>query len=528
MEPNTHSSVGPGAGGRSDWLVSLTAAVDALDAEDLTGLPDATLAEQLLELRRLVDRLEGQWLQRLAAVDARGAAGAEQGIQVGSTAAWLRRRLHVGAGAAASLVRTARALFRGPLTATAAALTAGEITTAHAAVVAHGTRDLPAQVVAEAEPVLVEAAGRLDPPRLRPVLDHLQQVTDPDGADRESERRQQRRGLWLAPTWEGMVALHGLLDPEGGHTLLAALEPLARPADGQDGRSGDQRRADALVELARRNLESGRLPQTGGVRPQLAVVVDLHSLLDPHGAMAGEVVAGEVAGRGRWPRRSVGGWPATARSPECWSAASPPTDTPATAPPAARDRRPGTDPGSRRWGSGCGRRWLGCRRSWAAPPANPWRLAAPPGSSPPPSAPRWPSVTGLCVPRLLPTPDLVRGPSSDQLARRRPDRPDQPGPPLSGPSSGGARGRLAAGPRPRWRLERPTAPSTTPGRGLRPPRQGRVAPLLTVPGEWTGPNNPDHRGRRARGPERPRPPCQATAWGPSTPTTVPGNYIGPK
>src|SRR5215211_1233376 len=293
MEPNTHSSVGPGAGGRSDWLVSLTAAVDALDAEDLTGLPDATLAEQLLELRRLVDRLEGQWRQRLAAVDARGAAGAEQGIQVGSTAAWLRRRLHVGAGAAASLVRTARALFRGPLTATAAALTAGEITTAHAAVVAHGTRDLPAQVVAEAEPVLVEAAGRLDPPRLRPVLDHLQQVTDPDGADRESERRQQRRGLWLAPTWEGMVALHGLLDPEGGHTLLAALEPLARPADGQDGRSGDQRRADALVELARRNLESGRLPQTGGVRPQLAVVVDLHSLLDPHGAMAGEVVAGE-------------------------------------------------------------------------------------------------------------------------------------------------------------------------------------------------------------------------------------------
>jgi hypothetical protein len=229
MEPNIHSSVGPGAGGRSDWLVSLTAAVDALDAEDLTGLPDATLAEQLLELRRLVDRLEGQWRQRLAAVDARGAAGAEQGIQVGSTAAWLRRRLHVGAGAAASLVRTARALFRGPLTATAAALTAGEITTAHAAVVAHGTRDLPAQVVAEAEPVLVEAAGRLDPPRLRRVLDHLQQVTDPDGADRESERRHQRRGLWLAPTWEGMVALHGLLDPEGATPCWPPWSPSPVP-----------------------------------------------------------------------------------------------------------------------------------------------------------------------------------------------------------------------------------------------------------------------------------------------------------
>jgi hypothetical protein len=64
-----------------------------------------------------------------------------------------------------------------------------------------------------------------------------------------------------------MVALHGLLDPEAGQTLLAALEPLARPANGEDPRSSDQRRADALTELARRALEGGQLPQTGGVRP---------------------------------------------------------------------------------------------------------------------------------------------------------------------------------------------------------------------------------------------------------------------
>jgi hypothetical protein len=48
------------------------------------------------------------------AVDARGAAGADQGVQAGSTAGWLRARLRMGAGAAASRVRTARALFRGP------------------------------------------------------------------------------------------------------------------------------------------------------------------------------------------------------------------------------------------------------------------------------------------------------------------------------------------------------------------------------------------------------------------------------
>jgi hypothetical protein len=94
--------------------------------------------------------------------------------------------------------------------------------------------------------------------------------------------------VWLASTWEGMVAVNGLLDPEAGQTLVAALEPLARPADSQDPRSGGQRRADALVELARRSLENGQLPQTGGVRPQLTVTVELDSLLSHPGGVGGE------------------------------------------------------------------------------------------------------------------------------------------------------------------------------------------------------------------------------------------------
>jgi hypothetical protein len=90
-------------------------------------------------------------------------------------------------------------------------------------------------------------------------------------------------------TVDGMVALQGLLEPEAGQTLTAALDPLTRPATADDARSGDQRRADALVELARRNLEAGQLPQTGGVRPQLNVIVDLDSLLGHPGALGGEL-----------------------------------------------------------------------------------------------------------------------------------------------------------------------------------------------------------------------------------------------
>src|ERR671910_333865 len=291
MDSNTHSTQPPGPppGGPPPKLASLTAAVEELAAQDLDRLDDAALAAQVLELRRLLDRLEGHWLHQLATVDGRGAAGAEADQQIGSTAAWLRNRLHLGARTATSAVRTARALFRGPLTKTARALTSGELSPVHAQVVAHGTHHLPEHVTVEAEPVLVQAARQLDPTGLRRLLGHLLQLADPDSADRDRARRHARRGLWLAPTFEGMVAVDGLLEPEAGQTLLAALEPLARPADAQDARSGSQRHADALAELARRHLEAGRLPQAGGVRPQLTVTVDLDSLLGRSNAVGGEV-----------------------------------------------------------------------------------------------------------------------------------------------------------------------------------------------------------------------------------------------
>jgi len=285
MNSNTHST---------DGLVGLAALVDQLVAQDLTGVTDAVRAERVLVLRRLLDRLEGHWLAELAGVDARGAAGADQGVQAPSTASWLRSRLRMGAAAASSAVRTARALFRGPLTATAQAVTDGDLSAAHAAVLAAGTQDLPLHVTAEAEPVLVDAARRLDPPRLRRLLGHLRLVADPQSERDRAERRHQDRWVRLTPTFEGMVVIDGLLEPEAGQTLLAALEPLARPHSAQDDRSGGQRTADALAELARRQLEGGRLPQTGGVRPQLAVLVDLDSLQGRPGAVGGDTQAGAL------------------------------------------------------------------------------------------------------------------------------------------------------------------------------------------------------------------------------------------
>ena len=64
MDSNTHST--------RQWArhrsraVRWRLAVDGLAGQELDRLADAVLAERVLVLRRLLDRLEGQWLQQLA------------------------------------------------------------------------------------------------------------------------------------------------------------------------------------------------------------------------------------------------------------------------------------------------------------------------------------------------------------------------------------------------------------------------------------------------------------------------------
>src|SRR5918998_823349 len=232
MESNTHSAEPPGPpplpDRHPDELAELAAVLDRLAACDLDRLPDTALAERVLALRPLLDRLDGEWLKTLAAVDARGAAGAEDGLEVGSTAGWLRRRLRLAPSTAATAVRTARALFRGPLSQTAQALCEGEISAAHAEVATHSTKDLPTHVCADADPVIVDAARQLDPAQLRRLVGHLRLVIDPEGADAAAQRRHERRGLWLTPTLDQLVAIDRVLEAEARPIVLAALEPVAR------------------------------------------------------------------------------------------------------------------------------------------------------------------------------------------------------------------------------------------------------------------------------------------------------------
>jgi hypothetical protein len=97
------------------------------------------------------------------------------------------------------------------------------------------------------------------------------------------------RFLHLSQTLDGVFYLNGRLDAEGGATLQTALNAVGGPPAPGDHRAPKQRRADALVELARRQLDQGDLPEVGGQRPHLALIVEAATLAKRPGSPAAEL-----------------------------------------------------------------------------------------------------------------------------------------------------------------------------------------------------------------------------------------------
>ena len=112
----------------------LRAAAAGLDVEGLSGVE---LGERIVELRVVIDGLEGVWSGLVAAFDGSGAVAAEAG-----TAAWLRAACRLSPAVARSRVVLARRLARRPEV--AAALVAGSISVDHARLLGKALEELDA------------------------------------------------------------------------------------------------------------------------------------------------------------------------------------------------------------------------------------------------------------------------------------------------------------------------------------------------------------------------------------------------
>jgi hypothetical protein len=208
--------------------------------------------------------------------------------------AWLRHLLRVRPAEAKQMVTLAAAVDTG-FAATGRAVAGGQVSLAHAAAVHRAVAAIPDQAGAwvrpDAEARLLEWSKEHDPKVIARLGRHILEVIDPDGAEeilrRQLERQEraaaQAAELRLMPEGDGRVRLAGWLDTEGAETLRAALDPLAAPQpagpEGPDPRSHPRRMADALVELARRALRGGDLPDNGGQPPTLVLTLGYDQLL---------------------------------------------------------------------------------------------------------------------------------------------------------------------------------------------------------------------------------------------------------
>ena len=302
-------------------MSELLSVIDAMASVDAHALPSSVQLVDTEELIQARDRLDAVIARRLQAMDVTEVTVAECGRAIRS---WLVEEMYRSPTEAGRMLAAARAMPVYPTL--AAAFSAGDISAEHVRVILGCLRQLPhgtEQTAAHLQ-ILLDAARAMDPVTLGQVV---REILLRSGADEDREAAQQRRyaDRWarFSTTFAGMVHLEGMLDPESGRTLLIAVEAMMTvsrpPVDGDPPDWGDadsdirtvgQRRADALVDLARCALADGDLPDHGGDRPQVLVTID-------YDALAAQLAAPDPTGTLNGPLRPIPITPETARRLAC-------------------------------------------------------------------------------------------------------------------------------------------------------------------------------------------------------------------
>ena len=293
-------------GSVDEALAVLDEALSQCLAVPLWARTPQQLAGYLDRVQALEQRLLAVKLALVREVDALGVAQ-QQGAA--NMVAWLRDRHRISGGAAHRTVKLAKALDK-QLPAVARAVADGVVNVEQAQLIAAAVARVPAEVRAQAEARLVADAAVFGPRELGRLGERVLAHVAPELA---AERAEEELARLESDAYHGRelhvvdapgtcrVRVHGYLDREGGAVLRAALDPLTTPCgtkDEPDLRGPEQRRADALVEICRRVLATGELPDNGGDRPQLVVTVDYDTLrgqlgaatLDDGGQLSADIV----------------------------------------------------------------------------------------------------------------------------------------------------------------------------------------------------------------------------------------------
>jgi hypothetical protein len=259
-------------------LELLQAGLAGLDATDATDLPDGQVRDEVAALLVAFNQLTAVLSQRVGVFDARGLCE-DDGLR--TTRTWLTAFGRMSQGAASGWLSRARLLRELP--ALAAAAGRGEVSAEHVAKVDALASRVGIKEAAGFDEILADVSSRANPAETQRACERIAAHLDPDGAGPDPERDFERREITFSRLGS-MLCVRGRLDAEGGAALMSAVDAWMRPPGPGDTRTAAQRRADALVELARQLLAQGELPTVGGVRPQLGILITPQALLGLQGS----------------------------------------------------------------------------------------------------------------------------------------------------------------------------------------------------------------------------------------------------
>ena len=264
---------------------ALATAIDDLFEQGPEAFADG---EALLELVAAKARLEAFVAEAAAEFDA-SREWALSGAR--SARAWLVAEAHLSDREAGLHLRRGRALADLPHT--REAFEHGSLTGDHVDLLAPLTKGRMAEALGRDEHLLAEVGCQGTHEQFRQVLGNWQQLADPDGTDEAAEERKTRRDVYLVESLSGLWFGTMTLDPVSGTIVANELHRLERrlfdeewaatrrrlgrePTTADLPRTPAQRRADALVEMARRSRTApadGRRP-----RPLFTVLVNYEAM----------------------------------------------------------------------------------------------------------------------------------------------------------------------------------------------------------------------------------------------------------
>jgi hypothetical protein len=351
------SDGGASDGGASDGgaeqinerIIALLAAIPCakvlaeLAAIDPHGLPLAARIDYLTALERQTSWLQALMQRAIIAVAGRQASESDDPIYGVDEAERedISTALRLSPTTAQHKIDIARALTN-HLPNTCSALAVGEISTAHATAIAREAasalnKGLPESIIFELEERAIAYSEFHTPSQVGNLVRSVIAKATPREFEEIVEEARENRTVTCYKDIDGMSTIVAILPAEGAQIVMNALEAFILAGDGhrayncndsgtsesgresrdddeiypRDGRSKENKRADALIEIASRYLASSLSELTPQGRPlTVNVTIDLPTLLgfaENPGELAGygaipASVAREIAADAKWKR----------------------------------------------------------------------------------------------------------------------------------------------------------------------------------------------------------------------------------